>query len=553
MDVLRNDLIWNRLLAATDEQAATLIRAAFSPIVREAGDLSACIFLPNGDMLAQARTGTPGHINSMANAIRHFISAFPPGTLTPGDVLITNDPHSTSGQLHDHTVVTPVFHRGRLVAYVGSLCHLTDVGGRGLGIEAHSQFEEGILVPIEKLFTAGEPNALLIRMMGANVRTPKENLGDLYAQTAGNAAAGEAIVATLEAFGLPDLEAPGQHIVEASERAMRDAIRRIPPGRYPGRVTSDGIDEPIELTCVVEVGDGHVHVDWTGSSPASPHGINVVINYTHAYTTYAISCLIGADIPNNTGSLRPVTVSAPPGSILNATWPAPLAARHIIGHFLPMAIINALAPVIGGNVVAEGAANIWLTQFRGSEPAGGSFSFTMSAAGGMGARTNKDGLSATAFPSGVMGIPVEITESSAPLLVTERSLIPDSGGAGRFRGGLGQRLGIAPLSSEGVTVSVLLDRLDHPATGLAGGSPGRTGRAWIEPGDRAVTKASFLLRGDERLILELPGGGGYGPPGERARDALASDLRQGYVTAEGLARDYGVDPIGVANLGGGDG
>lgn len=539
---LRLDLMWNRLLAATNEQAATLMRAAFSPIVREAGDLSACVFLPTGEMLAQARTGTPGHINSMANAIHHFIEAFPPETLAPGDVLVTNDPHLTSGQLHDHTVVTPVFHGEKLVAFVGSLCHLTDVGGRGLGIEASSQFEEGLCIPISKLVERGVLNDLLVRVIRANVRTPRENLGDLLAQTAGNAAAGSAIVEMLESLGVPDLTELGRHIIETSEKATRAAIRKIPDGRYHGSVVSDGIEEPILLQCAVEVCDGHVHVDWTGSSGPSPHGINVVLNYTHAYTSYAISCLVGADVPNNTGSLRPITVYAVPGSIVNARWPASVAARHIVGHFLPMAIINALAEPMGERGVAEGAANIWLTQYRGTTVDGQSFSFAMSAAGGMGARGDKDGLSATAFPSGVMGIPAEIAESSAPLLVLERSLIPDSGGAGRFRGGLGQRLRIATLAPGGATVSVLLDRLAHAASGLAGGRPGRSGRAWIEPSARPVTKASFTLRPGEVLVLELPGGGGFGAPSERSIEALRGDLREGYVTGEAMERDYITTP-----------
>lgn len=532
--------MWNRLLAATNEQAAALTRAAFSPIVREAGDLSACVFLPTGEMLAQARTGTPGHINSMANAIGHFIRAIPPEELAPGDVLVTNDPHMTSGQLHDHTVVTPVFHRGALVAYVGSLCHLTDVGGRGLGIEAASQFEEGLCLPICKLFDRGVLDRLLVNIIRANVRTPKENLGDLLAQKAGNDAAGSAIVRMLDDFGVPDLAEVGRHIVGTSERATREAIRRsIPDGRYPGEVSSDGIDEPIVLRCVVEVHDGQVHVDWAGSSPASTKGINVVLNYTHAYTTYAISCLIDADVPNNSGSLRPITVSAEPGSILNARRPAPVAARHIIGHFLPMAIIGALAPVVRERGVAEGAANIWLTQYRGTDVGGRDFSFAMSAAGGMGARGTKDGLSATAFPSGVMGIPVEVAESSAPLLVLERSLIPDSGGAGRFRGGLGQRLRIATLAPHGAVVSVLLDRLAHPARGFGGGRPGRAGRAWVDPGGRPVSKASFVLNPREVLVLELPGGGGFGPPAQRAAEDLRRDIAEGYVSADAAGAAYG--------------
>lgn len=536
------DLMWNRLLAATDEQAATLIRAAFSPIVREAGDLSACVFLPTGEMLAQARTGTPGHINSMANAMHHFIEAYPPETLEPGDVLVTNNPHQTSGQLHDFTVMTPIFYEGRVVAFVGSLCHLTDIGGRGLGIEAQSQYEEGFCVPITKLFVAGRPNEELLKLLRANVRSPDENYGDLLAQTAGNAAAGRAVQEVLRDFGVSDLSEVGAHIIEESERATRDAIRRLPEGRYTGRVVSDGIDEPIVLECTVEIANGAVHVDWTGSSPASRFGVNVVLNYTHAYTTYAMSCLLNAQVPNNAGSLRPITVAAPEGSILNAVFPSPVAGRHVLGHFLPMAVIQALSGVAGAQALAEGAANIWLSQFTGRSASGKPFTFAMSATGGMGARSDKDGLSTTAFPSGVMGIPTEVTETATPLVVLERSLLPDSGGAGTFRGGLGQRVRIAVKSPYEWTASVLLDRIDHPATGIAGGGPGRAGRAWIEPGHRRVGKERTTLQPGEVMVLELPGGGGYGPPSERHRDLLHRDLREGYVSRQRLLADYGVSP-----------
>lgn len=536
------DLMWNRLLAATDEQAATLVRAAFSPIVREAGDLSACVFLPTGEMLAQARTGTPGHINSMANAMRHFIEAYAPETLEAGDVLITNNPHQTSGQLHDFTVMTPVFHEERVVAFVGSLCHLTDVGGRGLGIEAQSQYEEGISVPIMKLFAAGRPNEELLKLLGSNVRTPNENYGDLLAQTAGNAAAGRVVLELLRDFGVPDLSEVGAHIIEESERATREAIWHLPEGRYAGRVVSDGIDEPIVLECTVEIANGGVHVDWTGSSPASQYGINVVLNYTHAYTTYAMSCLLNAQVPNNSGSLRPITVSAPEGSVLNAVFPSPVAGRHVLGHFLPMAIIQALSGLTGVQALAEGAANIWLSQFTGRSANGEPFTFAMSATGGMGARSDKDGLSTTAFPSGVMGIPTEVTETATPLIILERSLLPDSGGPGTFRGGLGQRVRITVRSPYEWTASVLLDRLEHPAAGVAGGGPGRAGDAWIEPGHRRIGKERTMLQPGEVVVLELPGGGGYGPPSERPREPLRRDLREGYVSRELMLADYGVSP-----------
>lgn len=548
MNRLSLDLMWRRLIAATNEQAATLVRAAFSPIVREAGDLSACVFLPTGEMLAQARTGTPGHINSMANAMKHFISAYPPASLSPGDVLLTNDPHMTSGQLHDFTVMTPVFYRSRVVAFAGSLCHLSDVGGRGLGIEALSQFEEGIRIPISKLYVGGDLNLELLRVLHANVRTPNENVGDLLAQTAANAAAASAICEMLDEFEERDLTAVGAHIVEQSEAAMRTAIGQIPEGMYRGEAVSDGIDEPISLRCGISVADSAIHVDWAGSSPASRLGINVVLNYTHAYTSYALACLLSPGIQNNEGSLRPIRVTAPEGCILNARWPAPVAARHVVGHFLPMAIINAFSGLDRLQVLAEGAASIWLTQYNGYHSDDRPFSFVMHSTGGMGARATKDGLSATAFPSGVMGMPVEVVEESAPLLVLERSLLPDSGGAGRFRGGLGQRLRVRSLSKQPITVSVLLDRIRHPASGLAGGLAGAVGRAWIDPGARPVTKARQVLGSDEILVLELPGGGGFGDPGLRAPAAAMEDLVEGYVTAPRLREDYGLSLDGVTRL-----
>jgi N-methylhydantoinase B len=311
-------------------------------------------------------------------------------------------------------------------------------------------------------------------------------------------------------------------------------------------VTSDGIDAPIIMQCSVEIGDGRIHIDWSGSSPASRYGINVVLNYTHAYSTYAIHCLLNAQVPNNSGSLRPITVSAPEGCILNAAWPSPLAARHVIGHFLPMAIIRALSGLPGTEALAEGSANIWLAQYTGRKATGEPFTFTMSATGGMGARSDKDGLSTTAFPSGVMGIPTEIVETASPLVILERSLLPDSGGAGQYRGGLGQRIRLTIDSDYEATASVLLDRVDHAAAGTAGGAAGRPGRAWIDPGHRRLGKERVTIGRGDTIVLELPGGGGYGSPTLRDRAALRRDVREGYVTADGLRADYG---LGFDDLG----
>ncbi|MBI4247505.1 MAG: hydantoinase B/oxoprolinase family protein [Candidatus Rokubacteria bacterium] len=530
MDAVTLEICWNRLIGVVNEQATALQRTSFTSIVREAGDLSAGVFDRRGLMIAQAVTGTPGHINSMALAMKHFLAACPLDTLRPGDVLITNDPWKTSGHLNDVTICSPVFRGDDCVAFFASTCHTADIGGHVLSAEAREVYEEGLFIPIMKLYEAGRPNEPLIQLIRANVRLPDMVLGDFHAQIAGGAVGGERLLEFMDEFGLARLEPLADEIIGRTERAMRDAIRALRPGVYEHAITSDGFDEPITIRARCEVRGEELTIDYAGSSPASRRGINVVMNYTEAYTTYGVKVIVSPDVPNNDGAFRPLRITAPKGSILNVEPPAAVAARHVIGHFLPHVIAGALGQALPERVMAEGSANIWGVQVAGHDLAGAPFTYVFFSSGGTGARATKDGLSATAFPSGVLGTPVEVIETLAPLIVERKALREDSGGPGTYRGGLGQTIAFRARTREPWVCSVLGDRTRHPAAGFRGGEPGALGEVLIDGIAPDNPKAEQLVPPEALVEIRLPGGGGYGPSGERDPDLRARDLREGCVT-----------------------
>ncbi|HEY8291086.1 MAG TPA: hydantoinase B/oxoprolinase family protein [Thermomicrobiales bacterium] len=541
IDPITLEVLWNRLIAVVNEQATALMRTSFTTVVRESGDLSAGVFDPRGYMIAQAVTGTPGHINSMATCIHHFLAVYPAESLRPGDVLMTNDPQKTSGQLHDFTVISPIFDEAdRLIAYFGSTCHAIDIGGRGLSADARSMYEEGLFVPITKWYDAGRPNEELVKIIRANVREPDQVLGDIHAQVAGNNVGGARLKEFMAEFGLTSIEPLADEIITRSERAMRDAIATVPDGVYTHSGQSDGFDAPVTLAVTITKKGDAMHVDWTGSSPASPRGINVVLNYTHAYVTYALKCALCPDVPNNEGSFRPVTVTAPPGSLLNALPPAPVAGRHVIGHFLPGIVFGALAPVLPGKVIAEGAANIWATQLTGTHANGDPWTYVWFSCGGTGARPTSDGIHTTAFPSGVMGVPVEVIESVAPLLIRRREIAQDSGGPGRFRGGCGQYMEVGALTGRGYNLGPIFDRTRVPAEGYAGGGQGERGAITLSDGRELLDKSQVALGAEERFTLQLPGGGGYFDPLTRDVQAVLDDVLDGFVSIDAARTQYGV-------------
>jgi N-methylhydantoinase B len=540
IDAILLEVLWNRLISIVNEQAAALMHASFTTVVREAGDLSAGVFDVSGNMLAQAVTGTPGHINTMANCVRDFVRAYPIDSLRPGDSLLTNDPWLASGHLHDITVVTPVFYRGRGIGWFANTCHAMDIGGRTLGADAREVFEEGLHIPIMKLFRAGTINMDLIRIVRANVRVPDQVVGDLYAQQAGNDVGAAKLVQMMDEYNLPDLETLSELILNRSERALRDAIAAIPNGTYSSEVEIDGFDEPLKIHVAITVQDQDLIVDYDGSSPQVDRGINVVYNYTHAYTTYPLKCAISPAVPNNEGSFRPITVKAPEGSIVNARFPCAVGARHLIGHFLSQAIFGALGQTIPDRVIADGSAGLWNTQFEGETNDGRVFAYIYFSAGGMGARPTMDGLSATAFPSGIRGVPAEVIEAVAPVLMLKRALRPDSGGPGMYRGGLGQEMVLQTRTDKPILHSCMYDRTRAAARGFLGGQPGATGELFLSDGTRPHPKSKYFLKPDQTLTLRLPGGGGFYPAWERDPAHVLADVRQGLVSLEAARDVYGV-------------
>ncbi|MFU8817906.1 MAG: hydantoinase B/oxoprolinase family protein [Pseudomonadales bacterium] len=554
---LTTQLVWNRLLAIVEEQAQTLMRTAFSTVVREAGDLSAGVFDPHGRMLAQAVTGTPGHVNAMAASVGKFLQRYPLDVLKPGDTLLTNDPWDGTGHLNDFTVVTPVYHHGRCVALFASTSHIADVGGRGFGPDANDLFEEGLQIPISYLFREGRRDETLMAIIARNVRDPVVAEGDLYSLAGCNDSGGRQLLEMLDDFGLSGLEQAGREILETSQRAMLDEIARLPHGDYHNRMRIDGYDEPVELVCRVGIRSDAILVDFAGTSPESPFGINVPLPYTEAYASFGVRCIVGNDVPNNAGSLAAVRVTAPPGCILNARPPRAVSARHAIGQMLPDVILGCLDQVLPGRVPAEGASCIWNPVFRNSHAASGgeegdgkngrehvSFVTNPIYNGGTGARPGKDGLSTTAFPSGVRTTPTEVNEVTAPLVIWRREYRTDSGGAGEHRGGLGQIIEVAHRYGAPFVVSKMFDRVQHPARGRQGGDAGAPGRVYLrqeaQPDVELRAKGRDEVPAGATLVMESPGGGGMGDAANRDQRLVRMDLEAGLISVEAARDRYGL-------------
>ena len=534
---IQSQIIWNRLLAVVEEQAQILIRTAFSTTVREAGDLSAGVFDTRGRMLAQAVTGTPGHVNAMAASVGFFLEKFPVDSLQPGDVLLTNDPWFGTGHLNDFTVVTPVFLDATVVALFASTSHIADVGGLGFGPDGRQVFEEGLNIPISHLFSSGELNQTLMEIIRANVRDPRSAEGDLYSLAACNEAGASSLVATMKEFGMTELDSAGRMIVENSREAMLEEIRKLPFGTWQNSMRIDGYDEPVDLVCAVTISDSGIDVDFSGTSPVCGHGINVPLTYTQAYASFGVRCVVGNDVPNNAGSLDVVRVTAPEGCILNAPRPAAVSARHVIGQMLPDVVLGCLEEPLDGCVPAEGASCLFGPVFlggRGMIPGSESKPFVINAfyAGGAGGRPGKDGLDCTAFPSGVRSTPVEITESTAPLIIWRKEYRPDSGGKGEFRGGVGQIMEFAHAQGEAFAVSKMFDRVNHPPRGRAGGEAGQAARVYTSEGAQLRGLGREIIPAGQSMILETAGGGGRGKAENRDTKRTKQDLLSGLVSSK---------------------
>jgi N-methylhydantoinase B len=557
MSEIEIQILWNRLLSVVEEQAQTLVRTAFSTAAREAGDISAGVFDMRGQMLAQAVTGTPGHINSMARSVVHFLEAFPADTLKPGDALITNDPWKGTGHLFDLTVVTPVFLDGRAVALFACTTHVVDIGGLGASVDGRQVYHEGLYIPLMYLARQGRMNEDLLNIVRANVREPMQVIGDIYALAACNDMGARRLIEMMREYDMPHLDVLAEQVITRSRRAMTEAISKLPKGSWSSSMTIDGFEAPVTLSATLTIGEDRVEVDFTGTSGLSRYAINCPLCYTEAYTAFGVKAALAPWIPNNTGTLDAIVVTAPANSIVNAPHPAAVFGRSVIGHMLPDVVYGCLDQALPGTVPAEGTSSLWNLSLlaghglTGTEGAAiRAFNVTTFHSGGAGARPRQDGLSATPFPSGVRNVPVEITEAITPLVVWRKELRRGSGGAGRHRGGLGQSMEIGSREDAAFGIQARFERGVYPARGRHGGKPGATGQLGLGSGTALKVKGFQVVPAGDRLLVEMPGGGGYGDPWERPPSLVARDLHHGLIDAEDVEALYGVilDADGVPDL-----
>ncbi len=541
-------VMWNRLIAVVEEQALTLVRTAFSTSVREAGDVSAGVFDREGLMIAQAVTGTPGHVNAMAAAVRNFIDEIGEDNVFEGDSYVTNDPWKGTGHLHDFTFVNPSFRDGRLVGYFACTAHVVDVGGRGFGPDATEVYEEGILIPIMKFAERGEVNQSLVNIIRHNVRESGQVIGDLFSLSSCNDTGHRRLMEMMDEFGIDDLQSLRDFIFTNSLAATLEHLKDLPPGSYDNEMTVDGYDAPVTMKLRLDVSADGVLADFDGTSGLSARGINVPLIYTTAYACYALKCALAPQIPNNHASLSPFRVSAPRNCILNAVHPAPVSTRHMLGQFLPDVVLGALHKMQPGTVPAEGSSALWIIQLGAmplahGEPADGEqlrrAQILMFNSGGTGARPALDGLSATAFPSGVHTMSSEVMEYAGPVTIWRKELREDSGGAGARRGGLGQVIEISANPGHRMYINAMFDRCANPARGREGGRAGAAGEVGLDDGSRLSPKGRQWIPDGRRLVVKLPGGGGYGEPANRDAALVEQDLAREYISAAQAADDYG--------------
>lgn len=544
--LIGKQVMWNRCLAIVEEQAQVLQRTAFSTIVRESGDLAAGLFDANGRMMAQAVTGTPGHINSMALAVGHVLAKYPVGTMRPGDVFLHNDPWIGTGHTNDFSATTPCFRHGVFVGLLACNCHLLDIGGmRSMG-PTQDVFMEGLFIPILRIVEAGVVNETLMAMIRSNTRLPVETEGDTYALISCNEVGCERLVEMMDEFGIDGLGSLSDHIINTSREAVLARIRALPRGTWQDSLTLDGQeDEAVTLRAALTVSDTGIDVDYTGSSGMVRFNFNVPFCYALAYTSFALGCIVARDIPNNAGSLEPRRVFAPEGSIVNATKPAAVVQRHLIGLMLPDLVFRCLRQAIPDRVPAEGAGVLWNITGSGprrSPPAlADEFLVNIVTTGGMGALPVQDGLSATGFPSGVRGGPVEVFESMSTLVFWRKQYREGSGGAGRMRGGLGQDIEIGNSLDEPFTCGTAYERVRFAARGADGGGPGAPGTVGLRSSRALPGKGRHVVPRGDRIVIQSPGGGGLGDPRGRDRARVRQDLEHQLISPEAARDDYGYE------------
>jgi N-methylhydantoinase B len=539
LDPVTLEIAWGRIQAVIDEAEATLIRASFSPLVREAYDFGVVLLDGGAGSVAQSQRSMPSFVGTLPRTLRAGLERYPPSTWRPGDVFATNDPWLGTGHLPDMTAVRPIFREGRPIAYAGCIAHWADIGGAIWSADTTEVFEEGLRIPPCKLVAAGSLNEEIASIIEANVRLPEQVLGDLHAQLAALELTERRLLELLDDMDLNDPAFLFGAIQERTEQAMRAAIAELPAGSYSHEIELDGITKPLRLRATLLVEHDEISIDWTGTSPQVDRGINETYNHAYAMAVYPIKCALSPEMPNNEGAYRPIRMTAPEGTLVNARYPAPVASRQMIGHTVSAVVFGALAQIAPDKVLSDSGSPAPRVVFTGLDSSGRKYGAALTLSGGMGARSTRDGLSAAPFPSNAGGTSVEIIEAATPLVFRRRELVADSGGAGRFRGGLGVALDVQLLAETPCTVSMMTDRIDHPPLGRDGGLPGSPNVVRKDDGSAVDPKARTPLLPGETLQIRTAGGGGYGPPSERTRAAVEHDLAFEYVTPQAAAAIYG--------------
>ncbi len=555
LDPLQTQAMWHRIISIVDEAAVGLVRTSYSQVVRNFNDYACGIFDTEGNMLAHSTRTTTLFIGVMPYVMRQFLRVFPADTLKPGDALVTNDPWVGAGHTYDFCVASPIYQGEQLAGFAICIVHHMDVGGRMGTTESRDVYEEGIRLPMVKLYEAGRLSPMGAAIIGANVRAPDKLFGDLNAQLVANHVCEQGLLRMLSDYkaGPQHVRALSGDIRARSERSLRARIAALPDGVFKHALMLPPIGRAtdIQLRLSLEIRGDEILIDYAGSSGEIPAAVNVPMNMTRSYSVYAIKLAIDdTAVPNNEGSFRPISVSAPEGSLLNCRPPAPTWGRTMIAHHLPELIFGALEQVIPDRVMAACGSTPLITTRFGTRTRDGRFRFGMnSSMGGMGATARGDGPSCRGFPYNVSNIPIENMENDLPIIYLRKELLPDSGGPGRHRGGLGQVFEIEIADGElgpdsdllmGVRGSGRKETSVAPVQGRLGGHAGRgdsltLNGVELEPGPQRLVKPG------DRLRMAVPGGGGYGNPLERDVEQAARDVRLGYVSAAAALADYGVD------------
>ena len=536
IDSIDLSLHWSKLVSIAEEGATTITRTAFSRVVSDAQDYSCVLLDAEGDLIAQPLRSLPEFVGSLQGVARHFLDAHPPASLAPGDTVFTNDPWLNTSQTNDFALMTPLWREGRIVAYAASVAHAPDIGGRLLSADARDVYEEGVCFPMLKLWVGGEPNADVFSIIRRNSRVPEIVVGDLEAQRASHFVMARLLDDFMTREGLDDLEELAVAIKDRAEAAARAAIARIPAGRYEGSVVMDGHGAECTINVAVTVSGDEMAFDFAGTSPVNEgSSLNCALNYITAESIFTALLVSRPGTHVNAGSLRPFSVTAPEGCVVNARRPTAVGARTLVVQFVTSAILQALANVVPERVLAEPAAPVWPIVASGTHADGTPFIESIFLNGGLGAHAGADGL-VLGFPAPVISTKVEVLESEAPFTVLENQYVPDSGGAGRFRGGPGQSFDLRCDSDSPVFVTLRTERLRHGPKGVAGGLAGAPGSVRLN-GRALQGKETFVMRRGDVLELRSPGGGGFGPPDERAADRAAADIAAEMVSAAVAGRN----------------